>query len=155
MKPITSAISANSAVWPDFYSSTVFDCNLYELPRIQNPAGSITPVEPGKNLPFAVRRVYYLYDVPADSVRGGHAHKQLHQLLVAMTGAFEVLLDDGKNRRTVVLNRPYIGLHIVPGIWRELFNFSGGSVCLVLASELFSESDYIRDFKTFRQVKFG
>lgn len=132
----------------------VFDCHLLELPRITSSAGSITPVEPGKNFPFPVKRVYYLYDIPADTSRGGHAHRELHQFIVAVLGAFEVILDDGRTKRLVLLNRPYIGLHIVPGIWRELINFSGGSVCLVLASEPYDEADYLRtyaDFMTFKR----
>jgi hypothetical protein len=123
------------------------------LPRISSPSGSITPVEFGKNCPFPIRRIYYLYDIPADSIRGGHAHRCLHQLLIAAMGSFEVLLDDGRQRRTVLLNRPYLGLHIIPGIWRELHNFSGGSICLVLASELYDESDYIRDVTVYLQWK--
>lgn len=99
--------------------------------------------------------MYYLYDIPADSTRGGHAHRVLHQLLVAVTGAFEVLLDDGRAKRIVLLNRPYIALHILPGVWRELFNFSGSSICLVLASELFSEDDYCRNYKDFLEWKFS
>lgn len=153
MKPTTSETSRTSSGWPEARKSTVYDCDLLPLPRIVSHAGSITPVEPGKNFPFEIRRVYYLYDIPADSTRGGHAHRALHQLLVAVSGAFEVLLDDGHNKRSVVLNRPYLGLHIVPGIWRELFNFSGGSICLVLASERFAEADYIRDIEAFHQWK--
>jgi hypothetical protein len=110
-------------------------------------------MEYAKNCPFPIRRVYYLYDIPADSKRGGHAHRQLHELIVAAMGSFEVLLDDGRNRRTVLLNRPYLGLHIVPGIWRELQNFSGGSICLVLASELYDEGDYIRNVESFLKWK--
>jgi hypothetical protein len=104
-------------------------------------------------LPFDVKRVYYLYDVPGGESRGGHAHVELEQLIIAASGSFKVILDDGINIVTYVLNRPYQGLYIVPGIWRELEDFSSGSVCLVLASKLYNEHDYIRDFKLFKQIK--
>jgi len=128
----------------DARDSTVYDCALVELPRIAGRAGSITVLEPGKNCPFDVRRVYYLYDIPAGASRGGHAHRDLQQLIVSASGSFEVLLDDGRNRRTVMLNRPFHALHVVPGIWRELHNFSSGSICLVLASHLYDADDYFR-----------
>ncbi|WP_149112891.1 sugar 3,4-ketoisomerase [Limnoglobus roseus] len=133
--------------------TTVYDCPLLELPRVENRAGNLTVLQPGWNCPFDVPRVYYLYDVPGGSTRGGHAHKNLRQLIVAAGGSFEVLLDDGRNRRSVFLNRPYYALALYPGIWRELHNFSSGSVCLVLASERYEEVDYIRDYKAFASWK--
>jgi len=116
-------------------------------------SGSLTVVQPGQNCPFQIRRVYYLFDVPAGAVRGGHAHRALHQLVIAASGSFEVSLDDGRDRRTVALNRPDRALHLVPGIWRELRNFSSGSICLVMASETFDESDYFRRHSDFLAFK--
>jgi dTDP-4-dehydrorhamnose 3,5-epimerase-like enzyme len=101
------------------------------------------------DIPFDVKRLYYLYDVPGGAERGGHAHKGLHQLIVAASGSFDVVLDDGKNRKVVELNRPYYGLYVIPGIWRELINFSSGAICLVLASEKYNIDDYIRDYEEF------
>ncbi len=149
MKTITSAILKSSDASCEAVESSVYDCALLELPRIKNRAGNITVLEPGKNCPFPVRRVYYLYDVPGGASRGGHAHRELRQLIVAASGSFDVMLDDGRNRRSVTLNRPYYGLHVVPGIWRELHNFSSGGICLVLASEIFEEGDYIREYSEF------
>lgn len=131
----------------------IHSCNVVELSKIQRPQGNITIIQNGGSQPFEVRRVYYLYDVPGGSERGGHAHKDLYQLIVAASGSFDVILDDGTNKKIVELNRPYYGLLVVPGIWREIVNFSSGAICLVLASEKYKESDYIRDyleFNTFR-----
>jgi len=111
------------------------------------------PLQNGLHLPFEVKRVYYLYDVPGGSERGGHAHKTLHQLIVAASGAFDVILDDGVTKKIVQLNRPYYGLLLIPGIWRELMNFSSGAVCLVLASEKYNPDDYIRDYSVFKKFK--
>ncbi|RMH21796.1 MAG: WxcM-like domain-containing protein [Gammaproteobacteria bacterium] len=154
MKPITSEILRNSDVlrW-DSRTTTVWDCQVFELPRIQTAAGAITALNNGMDLPFEVRRVYYLYDVPGGAQRGGHAHKELIQLIVAASGSFDVIIDDGRNRKVVSLNRPYLGLLIVPGIWRELVNFSSGSISLVLASDLYREEDYIRSNNLFKQIK--
>jgi len=113
----------------------------------------LTVVENNITVPFEVKRVYYLYDVPGGEVRGGHAHKDLYQLLIAASGSFDVVLDDGNIKRTISLNRPYLGLLIIPGIWRELNNFSSGSVCLVLASEIYIEDDYIRVYDSFLKYK--
>lgn len=124
-------------------------CFVVELMKIHNPAGSITVIENSTYQPFNIRRVYYLYDVPGGSERGGHAHKELNQLIIAASGSFDVILDDGKNKKIIQLNRPYFGLLIVPGIWRELVNFSSGAICLVLASEKYNPEDYIRDHKDF------
>lgn len=124
-----------------------------ELPKIHNRAGNITALENQLNLPFEVKRVYYLYDVPGGADRGGHAHRELQQYIIAVSGAFDILLDDGINKKIFHLDRPYLGLHIVQGIWRELLNFSSGAICLVLASETFNENDYVRDYKCFSEYK--
>jgi len=129
--------------------NTVYNCSIIELPKIHNRAGNITAIENKINVPFDIRRVYYLYDVPGGSDRGGHAHINLQQLIIAVSGAFDVLLDDGINKKIIHLDRPYIGLHIVPGIWRELLNFSSGAICLVLASDVYNEEDYIRNYTDF------
>lgn len=128
-------------------------CYVVELPRIHNPAGNITIVQNGQDQPFVIKRVYYLYDVPGGSERGGHAHKSLYQLIIAASGSFDVILDDGRNKKIINLNRPYFGLLIVPGIWREIVNFSSGAICLVLASEKFNPDDYIRDYCEFKEIK--
>jgi dTDP-4-dehydrorhamnose 3,5-epimerase-like enzyme len=133
----------------------IADCTIIELPRIQDPRGNLTFVEGGKQAPFDIRRVYYLYDVPGGSERGGHAHLQLHQLMIAMSGSFDILLDDGFDRKRVHLNRSYNALYIPPMTWRELDNFSSGSVCMVLASEHFDEADYIRDYSAFMVAVHG
>jgi len=134
--------------------STVYDCNILPLNKIHNRAGNITIVEGDDNIPFTTKRIYYLYDIPGGGKRGGHAHKQLFQLIVAASGSFDVLLDDGANKKIVTLNRPDYGLLIVPGIWRELFEFSSGSVCLVLASEKYDEADYLRKYNEFKAWKY-
>ncbi len=125
---------------------TVFDCSLIELPKIKNRAGNITALHENVNIPFEINRVFYLYDIPGGESRGAHAHKLCQQFLVAVSGAFEVLLDDGISKRVVQLNRPNWGLHIPECIWASEINFSSGSVCLVLASERYDENDYIRDY---------
>ena len=135
--------------------SSIYDCCIIELNKVHNRSGNITVIEGKIDIPFAVSRVYYLYDVPGGSKRGGHAHIDLHQLIVAASGSFNVVLDDGTNRKVVELNRPYYGLYVVPGIWRELFNFSSGGICLVLASHKYSESDYIRVYDDFKSLKNG
>lgn len=129
--------------------SSVYECTVLPLSKIHNRAGNITIVESGTHLPFDVKRIYYLYDIPAGEDRGGHAHKELRQLIVAASGSFDVLLDDGTNKKIVTLNRPDIGLLIVPGIWRVLMEFSSGSVCLVLASHGYDENDYLREYSDF------
>ena len=128
---------------------TVYECSLIHLPRIYNRAGSITPIHCSQEIPFDIKRVFYLYDIPGGESRGAHAHKACHQFLVATSGSFEVLLDDGNIQRQVQLNKPYIGLHVPPGIWASEINFSSGSVCLVLASHLYDAEDYIRDYQNF------
>jgi hypothetical protein len=133
--------------------SSVYDCVILPLNKIHNRAGNITIVEGEKNIPFDVKRIYYLYDIPGGEDRGGHAHKELKQLIVAAGGSFDVILDDGMNKKIVTLNRPDYGLMVVPGIWRELIEFSSGSTCLVLASHGYSEEDYIRDYPEFKKFK--
>ena len=127
-------------------------CRIIELPRVTDPRGNLTFVEGARHVPFDIRRVYYLYDVPGGAERGGHGHRALQQVVVAMSGSFDVILDDGRERRRFHLNRPYHGLYIAPLIWRELDNFSSGSVCLVLASAPYDESDYYRDYAAFLQA---
>ena len=134
-------------------NNTIADCSLIELPKIKNRAGNITAIENNINIPFGVSRVFYLYDIPGGEDRGAHAHKECHQFLVAASGSFEVQLDDGNEKKTVMLNQPYRGLHIPPGIWASEINFSSGSICLVLASHNYDESDYIRDYKEFLVYK--
>lgn len=125
------------------------NCKIVELPKITDPRGNLTFIEGNSHVPFDIQRVYYLYDVPGGAERGGHAHKGLHQLIIAMSGSFDVVLDDGSAKRRVHLNRSYYGLYICPMIWRELDNFSSGSVCMVLASNCYDESDYYRDYSEF------
>ena len=130
--------------------STVYDCTVIELDRHHSDRkGNISVVENGRDVPFNVKRAYYLYDVPGGESRGGHAHKELRQLIIAASGSFTVTLDDGHVKRTFTLNRPYQGLYVVPGIWRTLDDFSSGAVCMVLASEKYDEADYIRDYEKF------
>lgn len=134
-------------------TSSVYDCTIIELDKHHHIKGNITVVENGDTVPFDVKRTYYLYDVPGGESRGGHAHKELKQLIVAASGSFSVTLDDGKVKRTFMLNRPYQGLLVVSGIWRTLDDFSSGSVCLVLASEKYNAEDYIRDYNEFIKYK--
>ena len=134
----------------------VYDCTVIELDRHHSDRkGNISVVENGKDIPFDVKRAYYLYDVPGGESRGGHAHKELRQLIIAASGSFSVTLDDGHVKRTFTLNRPYQGLYVVPEIWRTLDDFSSGAVCLVLASERYDEQDYIRDYQEFLKYKNG
>lgn len=133
--------------------SSVYDCTIIELDKHHHEKGNISVVENDKTIPFEIKRTYYLYDVPGGESRGGHAHKELSQLIIAASGSFTVTLDDGNVKRTFQLNRPYQGLYVVPGIWRTLDDFSSGSVCLVHASHKYDEADYIRDYNDFINYK--
>ena len=132
--------------------SKINQIQLIDIPKIQDPRGNLAVIEKDV-IPFQIKRVYYLFDVPSNAYRGGHAHKDLYQVLIALSGSFDVILDDGNERKTITLNKPDKGLLIPTGIWRELGNFSSGSVCLVLASEEFDEADYIRDYDAFISMK--
>lgn len=132
---------------------SVYDCSVIELPRIVNRAGNITPITNSCEIPFDIRRVFYIYDIPGGEDRGAHAHKECHQFLVAASGSFEIELDDGSVKRTVMLNRPCYGLHIPPGIWAAEKGFSSGAICLVLASLKYDPDDYIRTYPEFLSYK--
>lgn len=128
---------------------SLIKCQLVDLPVIQESRGNLTFIESSRHIPFDIRRVYYLYDVPGGSERGGHAHKALHQLIIAMSGSFDIHLDDGYEKKTLHMNRSYYGLYVCPMIWREIDNFSSGAVCLVLASDYYNELDYYRSYPQF------
>jgi dTDP-4-dehydrorhamnose 3,5-epimerase-like enzyme len=127
-------------------------CQLINLPKVEDPRGNLTFIENNRNIPFEIKRVYYLYDVPGGALRAGHAHKSLHQFLIAMSGSFDVTVDDGQYKMKFHLNRSYYGLYIPPMVWREIDNFSSGSVCLALASDFFDEEDYYRQYPEFRKA---
>jgi len=131
----------------------VYNCSVFELSKINNRAGNITVVENFRDIPFNVKRIFYIYDIPGGEDRGAHAHKECHQFIIAASGAFEVEMDDGRNKRTVSLNRPYFGLHIPPGIWAAEKAFSSGAICLVLTSHKYDENDYLRDYNEYVQWK--
>jgi hypothetical protein len=128
-------------------------CRIISLPKIADPRGNLTFIEGGNHIPFDIQRVYYLYDVPGGAERGGHAHKGLHQLIIAMSGSFDVVLDDGGPKKRFHLNRSYFGLYVCPMVWRELDNFSSGSICMVLASNIYNEDDYYRDYAAFMRAR--
>jgi oxalate decarboxylase/phosphoglucose isomerase-like protein (cupin superfamily) len=132
---------------------SVFDCSLLEIEKIHFRSGNISVIENNQDFPFEIKRIFYLYDIPGGESRGAHAHKECHQFLVAASGAFEVLLDDGKTKRLVQLNRSYQGLHIPPGIWASEINFSSGSICMVFASHKYNEADYIRTYSDYLEFK--
>ena len=136
-------------------TSTVFDCSLITLPINHQANGNLTSVSNGIEVPFDIKRVYYLYDVPGGFSRGGHGHLELQQLIVALSGSFDITVDDGKVKRTFHLSRPNIGLYMPSGLWRELDNFSSGSICFVLASIDYDEKDYFRDYDKFTEWKFS
>jgi len=130
-------------------------CRIIELPQVHDPRGNLTFIEGGRHLPFEIKRVYYLYDVPGGSARAGHGHRSLKQLVIAMSGSFDVELDDGRTKRKFHLNRSYYGLYICPMIWRSIDNFSSGSVCMVLASDHYDEADYFRCYEDFVRAARG
>jgi len=132
--------------------STLQNCKILSIPKIEDPRGNLSVIE-NNVIPFEIKRVYYLYDVPSGAERGGHSHKEQKEFLVALSGSFDVILNDGNQQKTVTLNKPFEGLLITNGIWRELKNFSSGAVCLVIASDVFSEEDYIREFEKFLATK--
>lgn len=128
------------------------DCQLIELPKITDIRGNLSVIEGGVHIPFDIKRVFYLYDVPTGENRGAHAHKALHQFLICLSGSFDVSLDDGHSKKLIHLNRPWKGLHVTPMIWAAEMNFDPGTVCLVITSDLYSESDYIRDYSIFQKL---
>jgi dTDP-4-dehydrorhamnose 3,5-epimerase-like enzyme len=133
----------------------IADCRIIELTKISDPRGNLTFIEGTRHIPFEIRRVYYLYDVPGGATRAGHGHRRLQQLMIAMSGSFDVVLDDGGEKRRIHLNRSYYGLYIAPMMWRELDNFSSGSVCMVLASDYYDEADYFYDYEEFTRAVRG
>ncbi|HEY4196600.1 MAG TPA: FdtA/QdtA family cupin domain-containing protein [Mucilaginibacter sp.] len=134
-------------------AASISDCDIIQLSKIHNRAGNITPVENHIDIPFEIKRIYYLYDIPGGESRAAHGHKKLEQLIIAASGSFDISIDDGTNKKTIQLNRPYIGLYLQPGIWRDISNFSSGAICLVLASRLYEEEDYLRDYDEFKKFK--
>jgi hypothetical protein len=136
-------------------NSKISDCQLIDLPQVHKVAGNITALNNGREINFDIKRIYYLYDVPGGEARGGHGHKELQQLIVAGSGSFDIHIDDGSEKKTFHLSRPYKGLLMPPGLWRELDNFSSGAICLVLASTLYAEEDYIRNYADFVNYKKG
>lgn len=127
----------------------IADCRIIDLPKISDPRGNLTFIEGGRHIPFAIKRVYYLYDVPGGAERGAHGHRKLQQLIVAMSGSFDVILDDGSEKKTFHMNRSYYGLYVAPMMWRDITNVSSGAVLMVLASEFYDAADYFRDYKQF------
>jgi dTDP-4-dehydrorhamnose 3,5-epimerase-like enzyme len=128
------------------------NCKIINFPKITDYRGNLSFIEENRQIPFEIKRIYYLYDVPSGATRGGHAHKELEQIVIALSGSFDVILDDGNVRRSFFLNRPHYGLYIPPGIWRELENFSSNSVALSLVSKVYDEADYVRDYETFKRM---
>jgi hypothetical protein len=146
-------IMRNLEIVEESKKSTIDDCSILHFSKIENSAGRITPLQGGLDMNFSIERVFYLYDIPGGEERGAHAHKKCHQLLIAASGSFDVFLNDGKQKKLVTLNRPYVGLHIPPGIWAAEIGFSSGSICLVLASHKYDEDDYIREFYKYENYK--
>lgn len=136
-------------------TSTIYDCMLLTLPKNHQMNGNLTSITNSEEVPFDIKRIYYLYDVPGGNSRGGHAHKDLYQIMIALSGSFSVTLDDGNVKKSHMLNQPYQGLLIPPGLWRDLDDFSSGSICMVLASELYDEDDYFRDYQKFKDWKYN
>lgn len=155
-KPLLDSIISNKVcdskvIFKVDDSKSVFDCSLYELNKMHDVEGNLTYIYENIHVPFPINRVFYSYDIPGGEDRGAHAHKECHQFIIAASGSFEVVLDDGINKRTIQLNRPFWGLHVPPGIWASEQGFSSGSICLVLASHGYSEEDYIRDYDSFKK----
>ncbi len=148
---MTSTPSRSHSSSEDPAKFGVDKCRIITLPKVSDERGNLTFIESGRHIPFEIRRVYYLYDVPGGSMRAGHAHRSLEQFLIAMCGSFDVTIDDGVARKKFQLNRSYYGLYIPPGLWREIDNFSSGSVCMALASDFFEETDYFRKYEDFLQ----
>lgn len=134
---------------------SINDCKVLSLPKISDPRGNLTFIESGKHVPFEVKRIFYIYDVPTEESRGAHAHRELHQFIICLSGSFDVTIDDGKFQGSIHLNRPWKGLHVPPLIWAAEINFDPGSVCLVMASHPYSEPDYIRDYGKFLEIANG
>jgi len=134
---------------------SVENCNIIELPKISDVRGNLSFIEGGEHIPFDIKRVYYLYDVPGGAERGAHGHRELEQLIIAMSGSFDVVLDDGVNKKKVHMNRSYYGLYVCPMMWRDITNVSSGAVCMVLASEYYDEQDYLRDYDEFLELVEG
>jgi WxcM-like, C-terminal len=132
---------------------SVYDCSIIELPAIKNRAGNITPVRNNEEIPFSIKRIFYIYDIPGGEDRGAHSHKECHQFIIAASGSFEIELNDGITKRTIMLNRPYYGIHIPPGIWSAEKSFSSGAICLVLTSHKYDPNDYIRDYTEYLKYK--
>jgi hypothetical protein len=132
---------------------TVTDCGIIDLPRINDPRGNLTFIEGTRHIPFTIRRTYWIYDVPGGEIRGGHSYRTLQELIIAVSGSFDVVVDDGSNKRVFSLNRSYYGLYVPNLIWRDLENFSTNSLCLILASDIYSESDHVRDYGQFLAMK--
>ena len=132
---------------------TINNCKIINLPKISDPRGNLTFIEGSRNIPFTIKRVFYIYDVPTASDRGAHAHKRLHQFLICLSGSFDVEIDDGLEKKVIHLNRPWNGLHIPPMIWSSEINFDPGSVCLVLTSDFYEESDYIRNYDEYLTIQ--
>lgn len=152
-QPSWSPVSRAKNIMEKTTLFSLAECKIVDLPRINDPRGNLTFIEGGQHVPFDIKRVYYLYDVPGGAERGGHAHKNLHQLIIALSGSFDVVLDDGSQKRRFHLNRSYYGMYVCPMIWRELDNFSSASVCMVLASNLYDEADYYRDYQKFIEAR--
>lgn len=132
---------------------TIYSCSVVELPKVSDRRGNLTAIHGSENIPFYIARVFYLYDIPGGESRGAHAHRKCHQFLIAASGSFEVMLDDGSNRRTVRIDRPYLGVHIPPGIWAAEQSFSSGAICLVFASHKYDQQDYIRNYNNYLQFR--
>lgn len=156
---ILGADSVNHLTFGDFLLeqrySPLSECKIINFPVVHDVRGNLSFIEENRQIPFQIKRVYYLYDVPSGATRGGHAHKALHQVVIALSGSFEIILDDGYNKRSFFLNRPHYGIYIPPRVWRELENFSSNSVALSLVSEVYDESDYIRNYDAFKSYVYN